>query len=368
MTVAQTPILVFGEDWGGLPSSTQHLFAQIGQTKDVTWFNSIAMRSPRLDSRDLKRALHKLRGENALNPMASLPSHLTVKAPRVLPFHGSPMAQAINRRVLKNHAPENPIIWATLPTAAPYLATLKPRKMVYYACDDYSALPHVDPALLAAMEGQMVAQADLIIATSEPLAAKFPAHKTKILPHGVDTKLFQTPVAAAPDMPLRKPIAGFYGSLANWIDVQMLAETAKALPEWQFVLIGKQETDVSELEKLENVLLLGARPHLALPSYVQHWQVALLPFKDCPQITACNPLKLREYLSSGTPIASTDFPALAPYAPYLAVCKTGESFKNTLLTAAANNSPEQRALRQASVNGESWQQRAAKALQWLEAA
>jgi glycosyltransferase involved in cell wall biosynthesis len=218
------------------------------------------------------------------------------------------------------------------------------------------------------MEGQMVAQADLIIATSEPLAAKFPAHKTKILPHGVDTKLFQTPVAAAPDMPIRKPIAGFYGTLANWIDEQMLAETAKALPEWQFVLIGKQETDVSDLEKLENVLLLGARPHLALPSYVQHWQVALLPFKDCPQITACNPLKLREYLSSGTPIASTDFPALAPYAPHVTVCKTGESFKNTLLTAAANNSPEQRALRQASVNGESWQQRAAQALQWLEAA
>jgi glycosyltransferase involved in cell wall biosynthesis len=155
--------------------------------------------------------------------------------------------------------------------------------------------------------------------------------------------------------------------LANWIDVEMLAKAAKSLPEWQFVLIGEQQTDVSSLANLENVLLLGARPHHTLPSYVQHWQVALLPFKACPQITACNPLKLREYLSSGTAVASTDFPALNPYKAHITVHEEGD-FAASILKAAKQNSRAEKMARQASVMGESWQDRALLTLTWLEAA
>ncbi|MFA0709400.1 glycosyltransferase family 1 protein, partial [Vibrio sp. 10N.222.48.A3] len=58
---------------------------------------------------------------------------------------------------------------------------------------------------------------------------------------------------------------------------------------------------------------LGPRPHYTLPSYSQHWDVSLLPFVDNEQIRACSPLKLMEYLAAGTPIITTQFPALKPY-------------------------------------------------------
>ncbi|MBT0320910.1 glycosyltransferase family 1 protein, partial [Vibrio campbellii] len=44
-----------------------------------------------------------------------------------------------------------------------------------------------------------------------------------------------------------------------------------------------------------------------------HWDASWLPFVDNAQIQACNPLKLLEYLATGTPVISTPFPALKPY-------------------------------------------------------
>ena len=49
-------LVVFGEDWGGLPSSTQHLFTHLGLGRKVLWVNSIGLRKPRLTIADCKRA------------------------------------------------------------------------------------------------------------------------------------------------------------------------------------------------------------------------------------------------------------------------------------------------------------------------
>ena len=50
------------------------------------------------------------------------------------------------------------------------------------------------------------------------------------------------------------------------------------MPDWTFVLIGEAQVDVGALEARPNVRLLGPRPHQALPSYAQHWDVSLLPY------------------------------------------------------------------------------------------
>jgi hypothetical protein len=50
------------------------------------------------------------------------------------------------------------------------------------------------------------------------------------VPHGVDYRLFSEPALRASDLPLGRPIAGFYGAIADWIDVGMIAHAAKSLP------------------------------------------------------------------------------------------------------------------------------------------
>jgi glycosyltransferase involved in cell wall biosynthesis len=152
------------------------------------------------------------------------------------------------------------------------------------------------------------------LAASNTLAEKLPSDKVRLLPHGVDIKHFSSPVPRAHDLPTDgKPIAGFYGSISEWLDLELMSSTISRLPDWHFVFIGESVIDLTPLKQFSNVHLLGPRAHRDLPAYSQHWNVSLLPFRDNEQIRACNPLKLREYLASGRPIVSTEFPALDGY-------------------------------------------------------
>lgn len=57
---AQPQLVVLGEDWGQHPSSTQHLIKRLLPDYRVLWVNSIGLRRPRLNVRDLGRLGRKL--------------------------------------------------------------------------------------------------------------------------------------------------------------------------------------------------------------------------------------------------------------------------------------------------------------------
>jgi glycosyltransferase involved in cell wall biosynthesis len=357
-------LIVFGEDWGRLPSSTQHLVRHLAKDRPVLWVNSIGLRRPRLDRADLARLWSKLWQRLAPPPpRISAPPNIRILAPLALPFPGSATARTINgfglgtqiRRRLEARD-RQPILWTSLPSAIPVIGHCGEAAVVYYCGDDFGALSGVDHAPVLALERELVARADLIIAASPALAAKFPADKTLLVQHGVDVGLFAGPAPRPEDLPAARPVAGFYGSISDWLDLPLLAATAKARADWDFVMIGPIRTDIRSLEGLENVTLLGPRPHEALPGYVQHWTVSLLPFRDNAQIRACNPLKLREYLAAGTPIVSTDFPALDGYRDLVEVASTA-NFAAALDDAAADTA--RNGDRQARIVGESWEARAA---------
>jgi glycosyltransferase involved in cell wall biosynthesis len=204
--------------------------------------------------------------------------------------------------------------------------------VVYYCCDDFAALEGVDHHAVCAFESELVNRAGLIVATSDALVNKFPSRKTHLVPHGVDIRLFCLQHSQrADDLPQGKPIAEIYGSIAGWIDIELLHDLALLLPDWNFVLIGPIKVNVDRLNKLNNVHFFGEKSHEALPSYVQHWQVSLLPFKLNDQIIACNSLKLREYMAAGRPIVSVDFPQVSQYSRYVEVASNAPGFAVALV-------------------------------------
>jgi len=275
-------LIVFGEDFGGLPSSTQHLVRHLAKQHKVLWVNSIGLRQPRLSVKDITRAFNKLTGRS----------------------------NALTQNML-------------------------------------------DPQNVAQHELELIEKSDLIFAASEKLMDKFPSEKAQLLPHGVDVGLFSTPVPRAHDLPSNhRPIAGFYGSLSEWLDYDMVKHVATAMPEWDFVFIGPNELDTLSLPNLENVHYLGPRPHHTLPSYSQHWDVSLLPFVDNEQIRACSPLKLMEYLAAGTPIVTTPFPAMVPYNNHVTSVENAQQMVEALEQSRhLENSPV------SVVSKDSWQNR-----------
>lgn len=368
-------LVVFGEDWGAHASSSQHLVRRLAQSRRVMWINSIGMRRPRLDARDLHRAfgkavamLRRSQSGDSGPAAAAQPAHpegLSVHSVMAVPAPGSNAAFAVNRALLRRQVRNlmearglsKPVLWTSLPTALPAVGELGERAVVYYCGDDFGALAGVDHAPVLEMERDLVERADLVIVASEALAAKFPSAKTILVPHGADIGMFSRPAAPASELEGLRPCAGFYGSISEWIDIALLAGVAERLSHWNFVLVGPVQTDVAPLARLPNVSFLPPQPHSRLPEFVQHWNVSLIPFRDCAQIRACNPLKLREYMAAGTPIASTDFPALTPYRDIVYVGDGVDGMCSAILSAAKDGGRRPERMRR--VAGETWESRAA---------
>lgn len=334
-------LIVFGEDFGGLPSSTQHLVIRLAKQRKVLWVNSIGLRQPKLTRHDLKRAIGKLLGKSkgGFDRKEAMPDNITVINLRTIPAPGSTLARRLAkimicsqlRPIINKLKLNEPILWSSLPTTADLCGSLGESAVVYYCGDDFSSLAGVDHNVVAQHENKLVEHADLILAASAKLLAKFPQTKTHYLPHGVDTKLFSTPAPRANDLPAKtQPIAGFYGSLSNWLDYPLIEQVCRDNPDWQFVFIGPIELASNPLPNLDNVHYIGPRAHHQLPGYSQHWDVSLLPFVANEQIAACSPLKLLEYLAADSRVISTPFPALVPYESHVDVVTNAEQFSLAL--------------------------------------
>lgn len=364
-------MMVFGEDWGKHPSSTQHLIRHVMTEQDVVWVNSLGLRRPRFSLSDLQRAVRKVTAMKhspaRIQPSENASSSPQIVNPRALSWPGSGVVRKVNKQLLlrqlkpmieRSHT--KPLLWTSLPSAVDLVGHLGERAAIYYCGDDFSSLDGVDHLPVARMEQELADKCDLIITASDKLAEKFPAHKTSVLKHGVDTTLFSTHVPRALDMP-NGPVAGFYGSIAGWFDQTLFIDVTRRLRHWTFLLIGPAKCDISALLAEPNVTWIGPKPHHELPRYSQHWDVGLLPFKRNAQIEACNPLKLREYLAAGSPVVTTDYPALDGYRGLINVSNRPDIFAS-LIEQQKNLSAEyqvrERMLRRASVANESWQARA----------
>lgn len=387
------PLIVFGEDWGAHPSSTQHIVKVLGQTRPVIWLNSIGLRKPKLTLHDLLRLFNKVKSFIVNKPKSKKEDNIAKEAinnnfiiisPLVIPCANSWFSLKISKVILKwqlnsackKLAIEDPIIWTSLPTSVDYLELFGEAPCVYYCGDDFNSLAGVDHQFVSQKETEVVKKSSYIFTASEKMLDKFPRDKAVNIPHGVNFSLFSEQVAQTPnDLPQGKPIAGFYGSISAWLDQDLLVQTIKALPHWNFVFIGKVDCKVEKLEQFSNVYFLGTRPHNDLPKYIQNWNVAMLPFVNNKQIQMCNPLKLREYLASGTPIATTDFNALKGYRKHLQVANKANPFYQAILLANAEITPainfdklenmsdllaitQAKKYRKKSVIDESWESRA----------
>lgn len=371
-------LIIFGEDWHGLPSSTQHLVKTLADQYRVLWVNSIGLRQPRINGHDIKRAWAKLFAkrlpvksqtelkEKLLERSFSIVNIRTWPAPRSSLVRKL-CAWAISlqvRRAMEHYNFSSPILWLSLPTATDACQYIPHKAIMYYCCDDFASLVGVDHTTVTQHENKLIEKAQLVIVSQQQLQSKWPNKPTYLLPHGVDFSLFSSPAPRAADLPLEGPIAGFYGSIAQWIDIELLVQLAQSLPHWHFVFIGEVKTDITPLQTLGNVLFLGPRQHSQLPSYSQHWNISLLPFKQTEQIRHCNPLKLREYLAAGSAVVSTRFPAAEAYHQYIRIADCKQGFVSALKQSQySNNAPQDQ---QQAVSKESWDSRGQQLLQWMQ--
>lgn len=316
-------LVVFSNDWDGDPLSKTHIMRILARDNRILWVNSIGNRAPKANAHDAKRIWRKL--SSFTQGIREVEPNLFVLAPLAIPFYGSEAVRATNRELLKLQVKramkqlgfKDVISWSFLPASAPVSGTLGEDLVVYHCVDEFSAFSDTNGRHIADLERQLLKKADLVITSAERLRA----NKVKVNPHtvlvrhGTDFTHFVKATDPATQIPmdlarLPKPIFGFFGLVADWVDQEVFKAVAKAHPEGSVVILGKvaPDVDVSGLSQFKNIHLLGRKKYDELPGYCRAFDVALMPFKWNELTLNANPLKVREYLAAGLPCVSTPLP------------------------------------------------------------
>ncbi len=364
MPLAGKDIVCFSNDWDGDPLSKTHLMRIIARESHVLWVNSLGNRSARPTVGDAWKIARKLRA--ATRGLVEVERNIHVLAPLYVPAYGSETVGRVNRALLRAQLlaamrrlrMSRPISWSFLPSAATVAGTIGESLVVYHVVDEFSAFSDAS-ASVAELERRLLARADLVVAASSRLyeAKRRLNPRTVLVRHGVDHAHFSR--ALDPSLPvprdlarLPRPVVGFFGLVADWIDLALVRRVADAHPGASVVLLGRVVTSTAPLQGARNVHLLGHKAYAELPAYCRGFDVAMTPFKRNALSLAASPLKAREYVAAGLPSVCTDLPELRSV-PGCTVAADGAAFVEAVGEALRRGGPD--AARSALVRAESWE-------------
>src|SRR5213594_1321753 len=366
-------IICISQDWHGDPTSKKHIMRILAKTNRVLWVNSIGMRRPTTSRADFQRIFAKLR--QSLSGCQQVEPNLFVMNPLVIPLPGVGLVDRLNavllaaslRRLCGRYGLERPLLWTFLPHVSRLLGHLGEQLVIYHCVDEYAAFSGVPRDAIIRMERDLVRRAHVVFTSAEKLCDERRAlnPNTYFVPHGVDVPHFSRaidPSTVVPDdlRQLPRPIIGFFGLLADWVDLGLIRALAAARRDWSLVLLGKAATDLSSLQDVPNVHLLGQKPYSALPGYCRGFDVGIIPFRTNNLTLRVNPLKLREYLAAGLPVVSTPLPEVARYNGLVRLADGVQAFIAAIEAALGDRTDSLARRRVEAMQGERWEERVAR--------
>jgi glycosyltransferase involved in cell wall biosynthesis len=369
-------IVYFGNEWfAENRTSSHHIARRLPTHCPVLYVDSPGLRAPRASGRDIRRLYRKLAQAIALPTQVSENLwHCTVPQ---IPFRRLPGIEAFNRwfgrwavrRAMRAVGMRKAVSWFVVPHPGFLAGRLDEELIVYYCIDDYAAHPGVDPARTAAADEALARRADeVFVAPPALLESKRKQNpRTVFSPHGVDFDLFRQAADPATRIPevaarLSHPLIGFFGLMADWIDVELLEHVGRARPKWTFLIVGHVSTDARCIAALPNFIFVGPQPYESLPGWARAFDVAVIPYRMNQQVKNANPLKLREYLATGKPVVSVPTPEVERFAEHVRLAAGRDEFLAAIEEALQENDPARALARMASVQSMSWDARVTETL------
>jgi len=374
-----TRLIVFSDDWGRHPSSSQHLVRQLLPTHGVLWVNTVGTRTPGLSVADISRAAGKLRswaGGDKRSTGAALREHLAVISPKMWPGFRRPWQRRLNARSITKavHASLGPralnehrIAITTLPITADLVNQLDVDRWVYYCVDDFSVWPGLDSEVMQTMERELVEKVDDVVAVSQTLQERIAGMGTiaGLLTHGIDADHWSATRDRSPKPvwwpKTAEPVAMFWGLIDQRLDITWCRALSKQLEKCGggLVFVGPQQSPAPEVHRLPQTVLPGPVAYHDLPSLAVKSDVLVMPYVDAPVTRAMQPLKFKEYLATMKPVVVRNLPATRDWTDCCDVVTNESEFVRVCMERAKTGLPEsQRRARQRRLPGESWSHKA----------
>lgn len=368
-----------GEDWWyHHPHSKNHLMRRFARAGNKLIFvNSISMGLASVRSKDLLPRIKRKLGSYA-KLARTTEEGITVVSPAVVPFFGTAVAAAANRRLLtaqisnlaKRRGLSKPILWIAIPTAIEVVGHLNESLVIYHVSDKYEAntMDHAatDPAFIKRLHEKAIDAADIIFYSSRKLLAEATRGRERsyLLEQAVDfdhwskTSLADLQVAEEIQK-IPRPRLGYFGATESWlVDQELIQLAARKRPDWNWIFIGNKSRGL-DIESLPNVHFLPRVPYQDLPSYAAGFDVCVLPWDVNVTFTSYgSAIKVREYLASGKPVVIAPLPEYELMGDVLRIARSRDQFLELVDEALNEKGTELARARQNAVRNGTWDARA----------
>lgn len=207
------------------------------------------------------------------------------------------------------------VLWYYTPMMRNFSSHLNSHCIVYDCMDELSLFKDAPQGLLEA-EDKLLKDAILVFTGGHSLYLEKQKKRHRHIfpfPSSVDREHFGKALLnanfPADQRNLSYPRVGYAGVLDERLDLELIRETAKECPKYNFVFVGPvAKIDPDTLPKLPNIRYLGQKSYEELPDYISGWNVAWMPFALNDSTRFISPTKTPEYLAAGRPVVSTAVP------------------------------------------------------------
>ncbi|WP_044238636.1 glycosyltransferase [Flexithrix dorotheae] len=192
----------------------------------------------------------------------------------------------------------------------------------------------------------VVIQSDFVFTNSMTFMAQFEELNENVfyLPTGFNKNLVslnEEQIFPADLKNTKYPIIGYFGNLdSENIDVSTLHHMVDERPHWNFVIVGKvSESFLREnsWHNKPNIWFLGEKSHHLINSYMQAFDVCILPLAINDFTDSTYPEILDAYLTLGKPVVVTHLKATKPFQEHVYLASSPQGFVVKTEHALAEN-------------------------------
>ena len=348
------------DPWQSIPTRTQQLMTRL-RGAEVLFFEPAADK----DSREHKKPGRKVRPQvtvYTLPPISAAAERNRFFFRRGYRRQGDYIQSVLEKRRIKE-----PLLWCTSPKHIHLLDFLAYRGLVY-DCDRYwTGLP-------MEWESDLALNSDVIFAASGGLVDRLSpcCDNIALVPNGCNYPMFTRSDLEVPhDLEgVGHPLLGYVGTLWSDLDYSPIFACAAAHPDWNFLLLGRQQKSegLRRLREMKRVILADRHPLIEVPDYVSQCDVCLDLRRTGVAGNDVVSTRVYEYMAAGKPVVRHTFPGQMddfPGMDYTADDTTG--FVIACEEALRDDGPWLRGRRRDNAEYAAWDQRAEEVEQILEA-
>lgn len=280
------------------------------------------------------------------------------------------------QNIIKDYGVKDYIFFNSFcPVTSPIIAKkIQPQPLanIYQSLDEISQERYIARHGINA-EFKAMRQCDIAIGTSTGLCDRHALENNRpvhLLANAADFDVFENAINKDLPKPIEfesvtKPIILYTGHYSDLrMDHELVKKITHQFSDAEVFFVGtydKKDLLNHGLTAIPNLHFIGSKPIESLPAYLKYAKVAIIPYATNELTKGIYPLKINEYLASGTPCVSSSFSNdIRSFEGLIYISENHTDFLENIQKAMQENTSEKLAVRMAHAKNNSWRTRIQK--------